>query len=490
MIENNKNMLRAGQLAKLAGVSLPTIKHYVNEGLIPSPVKTGKTMAYYDESCVERIRQIKKLQKERFLPLDVIKRVLDSGETSEQEIELGQAILKSYKTPDNMPLVSEFKIERHTGYALNKIQLLEKERLIFPATLDGVKHYDSVDCGIIEIVKRREDLGLPLDHSIETIRIYRDAIEGAVKGDIRLFAKNLLGDASTKQTIKLLTEVDDTLDHFMLLFRQKMLSSFSQAALTQMNELPARLDMLSFFPLEGAELPDAPPDDPELQIIYMLLTGTYDLVTDAAEDTPRTEIRTSNVAVKVMATLLSGDSETALHLTEQSIPKPSARLLDNAAAGLAYMFSIGKASGFSDPMYLAKKGLRYFRRIEASRRSGGFAMLFSRYVCGAVYTMLPDIFDTCETGVRMLTRIDESLADRTAKKGELPSWLAHTIDHEILPAIEVRINRFLAEAYIRLEKNTAAIKHLARLIEIADTDDEHAAWARLKKLEIEGSGAS
>ena len=490
MNESNKNMLRAGQLAKLAGVSLPTIKHYVNEGLIPSPIKTGKTMAYYDEACIDRIKLIKKLQKEKFLPLDVIKRALDSGSAYEGELELGQAILKSYKTPADVPLVSETKIERRTGYALNKIQLLEKERLIFPAIIDGVKHYDSVDCGIIEIVKRREELGLPLDHSLETIRLYRDAIKNAVKGDIRLFAKNLLGDASTKQTIKLLTEVDDTLDHFMLLFRQKMLSSYSQIALTQMNELPMRLDMLSFLPLEGAELPNAPPDDPELQIIYMLLTGSHGLVTDAAEDTPRTEIRTSSVAVRIMANLLSGDLETAFLLTKQGIPKPSVRLLDNAAAGLAYMFSVGKASGFSDPMYLAKKGLRYFKRIEASRRNGGFAGLFSRYVCGAVYTMLPDIFDTCETGVRMLTRIDESLADRTAKKGELPSWLAHTIDHEILPAIEVRINRFLAEAYIRLEKNTAAIKHLARLIEIADTDDEHAAWARLKKLEIEGSGAS
>jgi DNA-binding transcriptional MerR regulator len=490
MDATTKNMLRAGQLAKLAGVSLPTIKHYVNEGLIPTPVKTGKTMAYYDESCVERIKQIKKLQKERFLPLDVIKRVLDSGDMSEQEIELGQAILKSYKTPADMPLVSEAKIERRTGYSLGNIQLLEKEHLIFPTVKDGTKHYDSVDCGIIEIVKRREELGLPLDHSIETIRLYRDAIKTAVQGDIRLFAKNLLGDASTMQTIKLLTEVDDTLDQFMLLFRQKVLSSLSQVALTQMNELPARLNMLSFLPLEGAELPAAPPDDPDFRIIYMLLTGAYDMIINDLEKMPRTDCHRSNIAVNIIACLLSGDSETALQLTEQSIPKPSALMLDNAAAGLAYMFSIGEATGFSDPMYLAKKGLRYFKKIEASRRSGGFAELLARYICGSVYTMLPDIFDTCETGIRMLRRIDESLANRKAAKGELPAWLANTIDREIAPAIEVRVNRFLAEAFIKLEKDAEAKDHLRRLVEIADVDDEHAAWARLKKLETEGSATS
>ena len=61
-------LLRIGQLANMAGVSAPTIKHYVKEGLLPRPVKTSRNMAYYDESCVERINLIKRIQKERFLP--------------------------------------------------------------------------------------------------------------------------------------------------------------------------------------------------------------------------------------------------------------------------------------------------------------------------------------------------------------------------------------------------------------------------------------
>jgi DNA-binding transcriptional MerR regulator len=490
MNENSKNMLRAGQLAKLAGVSLPTIKHYVNEGLLPKPVKTGKTMAYYDKSCVDRIKKIKELQKEKFLPLDVIKRVLDTGETYDEELELGRALFKSYKVPTDSHLVSEVRIERHARYALQKIQLLEREGLLFPIVKDGVKHYDSIDCEIIQIVKRREELGLPLDHSIETIRLYRDAIKNAVKGDIRLFAKNLLGDASTRQTIKFLTEVDDTLDNFMLLFRQKMLSSFTQTALTQINELPACLDMLSFFPLQGEELPDAPPDDPDLRIIYLFLSGAYDPLMSTIKDLPQSNIKNSSIAALIGATLLTGDSQTALRLTEQNIARPSARMLDNAAAGLAYMFSIGKASGFSDPMYLAKKGLQYLRRIETSRKNGGLTGLLARYVCGAVYTMLPDIFDTCETGIRILEKIEKSLANRkTARKG-LPPWLGNTVDHEILPAIEVRVNRFIAEGHIKMGKPASAQKYVARLIEIADVDDEHAQWARLKKLETLGSGTS
>lgn len=492
MSENNKNMLRAGQLAKLAGVSAPTIKHYVNEGLIPKPVKTGKTMAYYDESCVDRIKLIKKLQREKFLPLDVIKRALDSGAAYEEELELGQAIFKSHKISSEIEFFSEAQIEDRTQYPLSKIHLLEREGLIFPVLRDGARQYDSIDRGIIEIVRRREELGLPLDHSIETIKVYRDAIEQAVRGDMRLFAKNLLGDASTKQTIKFLTEVDDTLDSFIILIRHKMLRSFSQAALEQTSDLSTHLDVLSFLPLEEADLPEGPPEGPPedppegpgLRIAYLFLAGDYDSIIQFDESSSRENQRDVKTAALIMANLLRGDVEAALRITERNIPRPTARSLDNAVAALAYMFSVGEASGFSGPMFLTKKALAYLRRIETSRKDEGLIGLLARYVCGAVYTMLPDIFDTCETGIRILTRIDKSLEKQTADREELPTWLADTIDHAMLPAIEIRVNRFLAEAYQKQGDLKKAHESLGRIIDGSDADDEHAQWARLKKLEL------
>jgi len=208
-----------------------------------------------------------------------------------------------------------------------------------------------------------------------------------------------------------------------------------------------------------------------------------------ADDVPQPTGRISDAASQIIASLLAGDSKTALRLTQQNIPKPSSRMVDNTAAGLAYMFSIAGASGFSEPMYLAKKGLGYFKRIESLRRDTGFAGLLARYVCGAIYTVLPDIFDTIETGIRLLTKVDESLASRKATVEGAPPWLENIIDREIVPAVEVRINRFLAEACMKLERNTDAREYLSRLIEVADADDEHAVWARLKKLEIASSGA-
>ena len=69
------------ELAARSGVPAPTIKHYIREGLLPGPkLRTGKTMAYYDPAMVPRIRAIKELQKRRYLPLDVIKEVLDGAD--------------------------------------------------------------------------------------------------------------------------------------------------------------------------------------------------------------------------------------------------------------------------------------------------------------------------------------------------------------------------------------------------------------------------
>ncbi len=481
--KNNKNGLRAGELAKLAGVSPPTIKHYVNEGLIPKPVKTGKTMAYYDEACVDRIKLIKKLQKEKFLPLDVIKRALDSGSAYEEELELGQAILKSHRHPKDTKHISEGRIEKHTGYPLNKIRLLEQQSIVLPTIQEDGKYYDAIDCSIIEIMRRREELGLPFDHSIETIKLYRDAIKDAVEGDINLFAQQILGDISTKQAVKFLTEVDDLLDNFIVLMRQKMLRRFSQSAIAQMNELSKSFANLSPFPLEGSEMPDSPPEDPIQTIIYFFCKGEYDSIIDIIEQFSETKTSSNIKAASIVAHLLKGNSASALQVVERSIPKPTRQPLLNAVAALSYMFSVGEARGFSTPMSLVKRGLAYLKRIEITREKEGLEGLFSFYVCGAIYTMLPDMFDTRETGIGMLEEVRKALLNDRVPEDRLPFWVSKTLDYEILPAIEVRVNRFLAEGYLHSNKYADAQECLGRIIEIADVDDKHSQWARMKKVE-------
>jgi DNA-binding transcriptional MerR regulator len=73
-------MLKISELAEAAEVPVATVRHYLREGLLPEPVKTSRNMAYYPPEFAERIRLIKQLQEERFMPLRVIKELLDSAD--------------------------------------------------------------------------------------------------------------------------------------------------------------------------------------------------------------------------------------------------------------------------------------------------------------------------------------------------------------------------------------------------------------------------
>ena len=72
--------MKMRDLEAKSGVGRETIRFYIREGLLPEPERAARNVATYGEAHVARLKQIKRLQEERFLPLDVIKRVLD-GDT-------------------------------------------------------------------------------------------------------------------------------------------------------------------------------------------------------------------------------------------------------------------------------------------------------------------------------------------------------------------------------------------------------------------------
>jgi DNA-binding transcriptional MerR regulator len=71
---------RMKDVCALTGLPRQVIHFYIQQGLVPEGNKTGRNMAYYDESHVARIVLIRKLQHERFLPLKAIKAMLDEHE--------------------------------------------------------------------------------------------------------------------------------------------------------------------------------------------------------------------------------------------------------------------------------------------------------------------------------------------------------------------------------------------------------------------------
>jgi DNA-binding transcriptional MerR regulator len=86
MVEEQAYLI--GELARLSGVSVRTIRYYLEEGLLPTPRVQGK-YSVYDEEYTDRIQLIRYL-KNAYLPLREIRRLLENLEGREVKEMLGR----------------------------------------------------------------------------------------------------------------------------------------------------------------------------------------------------------------------------------------------------------------------------------------------------------------------------------------------------------------------------------------------------------------
>jgi DNA-binding transcriptional MerR regulator len=93
---------RMKDLCDRTGLPRQAIHFYIQQGLLPEGEKTGRNMAYYGEAHLERLKLIRQLQHERFLPLRAIRAVLDEedeGFTKPQRrffVDLKQSLGPAY----------------------------------------------------------------------------------------------------------------------------------------------------------------------------------------------------------------------------------------------------------------------------------------------------------------------------------------------------------------------------------------------------------
>ncbi|MBX7192862.1 MAG: MerR family transcriptional regulator [Sandaracinaceae bacterium] len=79
--------LKMKDLCDATGLPRQAIHFYIQQGLVPPGAKTGRNMAYYGEEHIQRLKLIKKLQHERFLPLKAIRALLDDQESQFSQVQ-------------------------------------------------------------------------------------------------------------------------------------------------------------------------------------------------------------------------------------------------------------------------------------------------------------------------------------------------------------------------------------------------------------------
>lgn len=174
-------LMRISEVARAAGVPAPTVHYYVKEGLLTSPTISSRNMAYYDPRCVEEIRIIKELQSKRYLPLSVIKLILQArreGQEPAHVLEMSEIMGDIFKPPEKesgSKNVSFTELSDDTGLSRRTLKKIEALGLIDPVGKTGNERYDDIDIRVARTVRELMDRGLTID-DLEVFRQYAEAV--------------------------------------------------------------------------------------------------------------------------------------------------------------------------------------------------------------------------------------------------------------------------------------------------------------------------
>ncbi len=133
--------LRMKELVAATGLPKSTLLYYVDQGLLPPPVKTSPNMAYYDPVCVARAALIKDLQTRRRLPLGKIRSLLELADQGHDINPLTELYLVIFSESDQERLDLEGFCQA-TGLGPEQVQEAMDAELILPLEPGWFNHSD------------------------------------------------------------------------------------------------------------------------------------------------------------------------------------------------------------------------------------------------------------------------------------------------------------------------------------------------------------
>jgi DNA-binding transcriptional MerR regulator len=223
MAANGDNgLLKISELAEASGVSAGTIKHYLREGLLPEPVKTSRNMSYYPPEFVDRIRLIKQLQEERFMPLRVIKSMLDDQpERARALVEIEDRILEHALKGEERRRVPAAEVRKLYDIPQEVLDRLTELGVLTPSS----RGYSSSDMGVIEAIARfraggySETIGFTV---YDTVR-YKRAMEQLVREEVEVLTERLAGEKSPDEVVELIEAGAEPLRDLIAALHTKLL---------------------------------------------------------------------------------------------------------------------------------------------------------------------------------------------------------------------------------------------------------------------------
>ncbi|MFE0776344.1 MerR family transcriptional regulator [Streptomyces sp. NPDC058861] len=180
--------MRIGELSRRTGVSVPTIKFYVREGLLPAGELTSPNQASYGETHVRRLRLIRALLDVGGLSVAGIREVLVAIDDSERPLHmvLGEAANR---------VVPRYERGDGSGIAEARKRVAELIRARGWHTYEGNPAAEALATAIAAL----DDLGH--GRFVEVLDAYADAAERVARVDLEYVAHQVAREGLVESVV-------------------------------------------------------------------------------------------------------------------------------------------------------------------------------------------------------------------------------------------------------------------------------------------------
>jgi len=228
--------MRMKELETRTGVSRETIRFYLRQGLLPEPERPKRNVAVYSETHVRYVLAIKRLQEERFLPLGVIKALMQAEGTDETVLNIAAFPhldgLLSDRLGREAASVDAEALGRELGQPLEKLYEMDSIGLIrLREGPDGRAILDARDAAIVRRWADLRDAGFTEERgfTLDKARIYVEFVDWLVGQEVRLFYDQLAGQVGEEEAAGLAAQGVTHLNDILALMRTRAVLDRVQA---------------------------------------------------------------------------------------------------------------------------------------------------------------------------------------------------------------------------------------------------------------------
>lgn len=222
--------LKMKDLERRTGVGREAIRFYIHAGLLPEPERPARNVAWYDESFVERIALIKRLQQERYLPLAVIKAILNQDRVPPAEEvatlrDLDRTLAVAPRTSRDRPAERVSRLAARLGVSSADVLALGDSGVVEVVVRDGDRWVEGLSVAIAEAWARlrRSGFGDELGFGPAQTGMYAQFVRWLAREELTIFAHAVAGKVD-REKMRAMAEVGiEAVNEMIALLRERVI---------------------------------------------------------------------------------------------------------------------------------------------------------------------------------------------------------------------------------------------------------------------------